>query len=631
MVSENACSGDHPLAATPRLVLQALLVAFLKRSRRRKGNEVYESWTLVESYRTPRGPRQRTLATLGKAPGLDQQERVGWDEVVRHLNGNRAVQGDLLQPEPEAPDWATIDLSRVRVERMRRFGDVYLALTLWKRLQLDEFFAQTLPQGKELVPWNQMAAIHAAARLVEPSSDLAIAESFYPKTALEDLLGLSSTLIYDNRLYRALDALLECREDLFAHLKRVYGELFSAQFDLLLYDVTSTYFEGRCEANPKARRGYSRDSRPDCKQVTIGLVVTPEGLPLAYEVFDGNCPDVASLGDIFELMEKKYGRARRIWVLDRGIVSEENLEALRDKGADYIVGTPRTRLRHFEKELLEKAKWSEVEAGVEVRLVDLPKAEGEPETKEAYVLCRSRDRVEKDRAIVDKAAARLEDELLNLEKQIESGRLRELWVAERRVGRMFQKYSRAASLFEVRISQVEEEGKKRLRFEGHRLAEREEWVSLQNGCYLLRTNLVGKNAGELWRAYIGLTEAENAFRQWKSPLELRPVYHQRGERVEGHILVCFLALVLRRCLGLWMESRGLGNSPGKMLEEMRTIQSMDVVLLTRGGQEVRLRVVGTPEERVRELVWALGLRLPNRPKKIANVVATFASGERCAQ
>jgi transposase len=605
-------------------------MAFLKRSRRRKGDEVYESWAIVESLRTPRGPRQRTLATLGKAPGLDQQERVGWDEVVRQINGDRALQPDFLQSEADTPDWATVDLSRVRVERLRRFGDVYLALTLWERLQLGQFFAEALPRGREEVPWSIMAAIHACARLIEPSSDLAIAESWYPKTALEDLLSVPQTLIYDNRLYRALDALVECREDLFTHLKKVYGELFSADFDLLLYDVTSTYFEGRSERNPKARRGYSRDSRSDCRQVTIGLVVTPDGLPLAYEVFDGNCPDVASLGDIFELMERRYGKARRIWVLDRGIVSEENLAALRAKGADYIVGTPRARLRQYEKELLDRSNWSQVESGVEVKLVEIPPAESEPRTKEAYVLCRSTDRVEKDRAIVEKAASRLEAELLNLEKQIDSGRLRDRSTAERRVGRLLHKYSRAASLFEVRIKEVETEAGTRLSFDGHRLGEREEWVSLQNGCYLLRTNLPDKDAGELWRAYIGLTEAENAFRQLKSPLEMRPVFHHREERVEGHILICFLALAMRRCLGLWMEQKGLGNSPGKLLEEMKTVQSMDVVLTTTGDHEIRLRVVGTPEERVRELIYAIGLKLPNRPKKIANVVATLPSQKNCA-
>jgi transposase len=609
-------------------------VAFLKRSRRRKNGELYESWAIVESIRTPRGPRQRTIATLGKGPGLDQEQRLTWDQVCRQLSGKPSAQPDLFdQPDDDSPELAVVDLKRVRVERVRRFGDVYLALHLWSRLRLDKFFDTRLPKGEETVAWSLMARIHAVARLVEPSSDLAIADSFYPATALDDLVGVPETLIYDNRLYRALGPLLECREDLFAHLKTIYGQLFSSQFDLLLYDVTSTYFEGRCERNTKARRGHSRDSRPDCKQVTIGLVVTPDGLPLAYEVFPGNCPDVGTLGDIFELMEKKYGKARRVWVLDRGIVSEENLAALRAQGADYIVGTPRTKLRHYESELTETKDWSEVEPGVEVKLVEVPASaeDKDPGGKEVFVLCRSRDRIAKDQAIVERAASALEKELLNMERQIEAGKLKDRGKAERRIGRLLQKYSRAARLFDVKVEEQQVEGKSRLVFHADRLAERDQWVSLQNGCYLLRSNLVGKDAGELWRSYIGLVEAEDAFRQWKSPLALRPVYHQRGERVEGHILVCFLALVMRRCLGLWMEESGLGNSPGKLLEQLRSVTSMDVVLGAPSGEQIRLRVVSTPEERVRVLLHHFGLRLPNRPKRIADVVATFASGESCAQ
>src|SRR5690606_15436786 len=351
-------------------------MAFLRRKTRRKNGQSYESWSIVESVRTGRGPRQRTIATVGKAPSLDEEERVGWEQIAEELSGRRSSPGhqrDLFSPPPaDPPEWATVDLSRVRVERLRRFGDVYLALALWKRLRLDEFFAENMEPGREEIPWATMAAVHAVARLCEPSSDLAIAESFFGKTALDDLLAVPSEKVYDNRLYRALDAMLPLREQLFTHLRKVYGELFDARFDVLLYDITSTYFEGQAKHNDKARRGYSRDSRPDCEQVTIGLVVTPEQLPLAYEVFDGNRNDATTLSDMFDLMETRYGKSRRTWVLDRGFVSEDNLAELRRRGALYIVGTPRSALRKCERELLDKDNWSQVAPGVEARLVTLP-------------------------------------------------------------------------------------------------------------------------------------------------------------------------------------------------------------------------------------------------------------------
>lgn len=607
-------------------------MAYLRRRRRRKGRETYEYWALVESVRTVRGPRQRTVATLGKAPGLDEGERIGWDEVAAQLSGRtRSTQGDLLDgPEPEAPDWATVDVRRVRVERLRRFGDVFLALTLWRRLRLHEALGRALPVGREALPWPILACLHAVARFCEPTSDLALAESFLPKTALDDLLGLDEADIYDNRLYRALDALLPVREALFEHLRAVYGELFGAPFDILLYDVTSTYFEGGADKNALAARGYSRDGRPDCKQVCIGLVVTPDGLPLAYEVFGGNRTDVTTLDEIVALMERRYGRARRVWVVDRGLVSEENLAMLRRRGARYICGTPRSMLRHYERALLDK-DWEEVAPEVEAKLVEAPPGKdtdeadsspcNDPGARETFLLCRSRGRMAKDRAIVEKAAARLEDGLRKLQARLEAGRLRDAGAAERRVGRLLGKHTRAARLFHVEIGQTDAG---RLTMTIARSSEAEAWAALSSGCYLLRTNLTGQSAAELWRAYTDLTEAESAFRDLKGPLELRPVYHQRTDRVEAHILVCFLALAMRRTLRLWMRSCGLGTAVEPVLNELKEIHSLDVVLTGARQTEIRLRVVSTPEPHVRPLLHRLGLRLPNRPKRIQNVVPTLA-------
>jgi hypothetical protein len=602
-------------------------VAYLRRKRRRKGRETYEYWALVESVRTARGPRQRTVAMLGKAPGLDADERLGWDEVAAQLSGRgRARQGDLIEaPEPDAPDWATVDVRRVRVERLRRFGDVFVALTLWRRLRLDEALDRALPVGREAVPWAILVCLHAVARVCEPTSDLALAESFFAKTALDDLLGLDEADVYDNRLYRALDAVLPVREALFEHLRGVYGELFGATFDILLYDVTSTYFEGQADKNALAARGYSRDSRPDCKQVCIGLVVTPDGLPLAYEVFAGNRTDVTTLDEIVALMERRYGRARRVWVVDRGLVSEDNLAMLRRRGARYICGTPRSMLRHYERALLGK-DWEQVAPEVEAKLVEAPPgkdADGldDPGVAETFLLCRSRGRTAKDRAIVEKAAARLEEGLNRLKASIETGRLRDAPAAERRVGRLLGTHTRAARLFHVEISQT---NAGRLTMKMARSSEAEAWAALSSGCYLLRTNLGGQSAAELWRAYIDLTEAESAFRELKGPLDLRPVYHQRTDRVQAHILVCFLALAMRRTLRLWMRSCGLGTAVQRVLDELKEIRSLDVVLTGPRDTPIRLRVVSTPEPHVRPLLHRLALRLPNRPKRIQNVVPTFA-------
>jgi len=301
---------------------------FLRRHDRKKGEETYAYWTLVESVRTPSGPRQRTVATLGKLPGLDEQTRVGWEHIRDVLDG-RLPQQDLFTSDADPPRWARVDTSRARVERLRRFGEVYLGLALWRRLKLDAFFEESIDAGREEIAWGTMACILVLARFCAPSSELQIADFWYGKTALDDVLGVPPAKVNEDRLYRALDALLPHKDALFAHFQKVYGELFGTTFDVLLYDVTSTYFEGQANGNPQAQLGYSRDKRPGCVQVCIALVVTPEGLPLAYEVFDGNRTDVTTVEEIVGMMRTKYGHERRTWVMDRGMVSEDNLEMLR--------------------------------------------------------------------------------------------------------------------------------------------------------------------------------------------------------------------------------------------------------------------------------------------------------------
>jgi len=595
---------------------------YLRRNRKLHAGERYEYWTLVESIRTSRGPRQRVVATIGKLPGLDEEVRVGWEHIEDVLEG-RVHQRDLLQKQPDPPQWATIDLSRVRVERLRSFGDVFLGLALWRRLKLDQFFDQAMEQCRAEIPWSAVACILALARFCKPSSELQIADFWYGKTALDDLLGVLPDKVNDNRLYRGLDELLPHKDDLFRHFQQVYGELFGANFDLLLYDVTSTYFEGRMLGNPQARRGYSRDGRPDCLQLCIALVVTPEGLPLAYEVFDGNRADVTTVEEIVDYMRSKYGHERRTWVMDRGMVSEENLEMLRGCGASYLVGTPKSMLKRFERELLDE-NWTYVEPGLKVKLCTTPDG-----TSETYVLCCSPQRSEKERAMRGRQIDKLEQALKTLDARLGAKRspLRDRTKVERKIGALLQRYRRAARLYDICVEQTDDPlhaGKKRLALRVIRHDKRREWAELADGAYLLRTNLQGYGAEELWRIYIGLTQIEDSFRISKHDIDLRPIYHQKPDRAQAHILVCFLALVMWRTLQQWMSGCGLGEAPRKLLEEMAQVRSLDLILPTGAGSDLRLRLVSQPENHLAILLQHLKLFLPNKPKSIENVVEKIA-------
>jgi transposase len=384
------------------------------------------------------------------------------------------------------------------------------------------------------------------------------------------------------------------------------------EFNFLLYDCTSTYFEGLAERNEKAARGYSRDSRPDCKQVCIGLVVTPEGLPVAYEVFAGNRPDVTTLEDMVKLLEEKYGHAKRVWVLDRGFVSEDNLEWLRERGASYLVGTPKRQLKAHDAALLEKSGWQEARPGLEVKLVQTP------EGKERFILCRSDDRAFKERAMLERQVARLRTELEKIHAGLQRRPEADLEKAGRRIGRWMGKYPAAAA---VVTATLEKDAA------GHacglQLTERSEkleWARLAHGAYMLRTNYPDDEPAALWKWYIQLTQAEAAFRTGKSDLSLRPVFHQKTERVEAHILISFLSLALWRVLEQWTKAKGLGTCARQLLLELDELHSMDVVLPTRDVGEVRLRVVSRPEKPLAELLAHLGLELPNTPKILENVV-----------
>jgi len=489
----------------------------------------------------------------------------------------------------------------VRVENQLDFGGPWLALELIRKLKLDELLESVMPPGKEDIPWSRMAIVLAISRLCNPSSELRIAEHYYGKTALPELLGIPSDKVYDERLYRALDKLLPHKEALEKHLKNRLGSLFDLQYDLLLYDVTSTYFEGQCEANPMAQRGYSRDNRSDCKQVCIALVVSKCGMPLGYEVFEGNRNDVKTWQEIVTKMEARYGKADRIWCGDRGMMSKENIEFMESGNRHYIIGASKGTLKKFERELLE-SDWQAIRDGLEVKLCQ--SLDGGQET---YILCRSQDRRDKEKAMHERFEKRIDEAL----EKVQASCRKRKWkkeVIDRRIGKIMAHNSRAAGLFEVDVKQVGG----RVVVSWTKNKKWRDWATLNEGCYLLRTNVTDWSAEDLWQAYIQLTEAEAAFRIQKSDLRIRPVWHQKQGRVLAHILVCFLAFVLWKTLHQMAKAGGLGDEPRRIFEELGKISLVDVVLPTRNGPEIRRRCVRRPTDHQTILLERLGLVLPRQ-------------------
>lgn len=571
---------------------------FIRPCHRSKNGKRHAYWALVESYRTARGPRQRTVAYLGM---LKESERLG---VKQAANGVPSTFQQLHlfdaknQPEPE---WVEVDTANVRIENQLDFGGPWLALQLIRILGLDKLLEMFMPTGQEAVPWSKTALVLVICRLCNPSSELHIAEHYYQSTALAELLGIPAEKVYDERLYRALDKLLPHKEALEKHLKERLGALFELKYDLLLYDVTSTYFEGQCQGNPMAQRGYSRDKRPDCKQICIGLVVSKGGMPMGYEVFEGNRNDVKTWQKIVTTMEARYGKADRIWCGDRGMMSKENLQFMQMGGRKYIIGASKSSLKRFERELL-RSDWRQIRNGLEVKMCPSPDGGGE-----VYILCRSQDRREKEQAMHQRFEQRIDTALEKLQSRCRKRRHKKETI-NRRVGSIMAKNSRAAGLFEVEVKDSET---------GATICWSKNeswraWSQLNEGCYLLRTNVTDWSAEDLWQAYIQLTEAEAAFRIHKSDLEIRPVWHQKEDRVLAHILVCFLAYVLWKALHQMTQAVGLGDEPRRIFAELGKISLVDVVLPTRKGVNIRRRCVRRPTEHQAILLSRLGLEMPRQ-------------------
>src|ERR1700694_4992903 len=590
---------------------------FLRAHQRSKDGKDHTYWSLVETVRTVGGPRQMTMCYLGELNGSAQAR---WLKSVEVFNEQgEAQQLKLFPSHVEVPDddpqVARVIVNRVRLERTRQFGACFLGWELWKRLELDRFFELVLDEEAAEVRWSRVAAVLAINRLCATGSEVAIEERWYPSTALDDLLEIEEGKINDTRLYRCLDRMLPHKSKLEQHLKQRYGELFGAEFDVLLYDLTSTYVEGAAEKNPMMGRGYSRDHRPDCEQMVIALIVNREGFPFSYETFEGNRADVSTMESILRMVERKYGKARRIWAMDRGIVSEENLQAIRRRSGQYLVGTPRSQMKRFEAELL-KDDWTQVRPDVEVKQVAIPQGE------ETYILCRTAGRKEKEKAIRQRFSARMEDALKRLAKTIQTGRLKDRHKMERRLGRIQASHPQVNDLYDVAVQDTPAG----VRLHWTIREDRKAWRGLREGAYMLRTNLQAGTAEELWSRYMQLTEAEASFRALKSELSIRPLFHQLESRVKAHVMVAFLGYALwvtlkhllkRRAAIVPQPSRsGVNNaqplSPMKVLALLSTLQSADIILPTTDGREIHLRRITEPTTEQKSLLQQLRLSLPER-------------------
>jgi transposase len=577
----------------------------LRHATRRKDGKTHVYWQLVRSVRRGRKVVQETVAQLGE---LDAEGRARAEALARSITGRacESLQGQLFdRTEPRGS--VAVKLDAVRLERSRSFGAVWLGWLLWRALKLDELCGALLASKREMVSWAEVVAILVIGRLCEPSSELHVAERWYRTTALEDLLGVATESLYDERLYRALDRLLPYKEAIEQHLVKRLGELFDLDYDLLIYDITSTYFEG--VADPTiAKRGYSRDHRPDCVQVNIALVVSREGMPLGYEIFAGNITDVTTVKQIVEGMESRFGKVNRVWVMDRGMVSAKNIAWLNTTGRRYVIGTARAELSRWAKEMADKTAWHKIREDVEVKI-----CRG-PDGSETFLLCRSASRMEKEKAMHERFSKRIEEGLQSLARRIEKSQTQlERGELERQIGRLLERNSRAGARYSILVAE-DTSVPAGLKLKWSARSQWDDWAALSEGTYILRSNIQDWTDEELWKTYIQLTEAEAAFRIQKSDLCIRPIWHHKQGRIKAHILICFLAYALWKTLQKWQSRAGLGDSPRTILTEFSRIHCADIVLpLADGsGRELRLRCIVRPEREQALLLQRLGLTLPQR-------------------
>jgi transposase len=575
----------------------------LKVHRRHKDGKEHRYFSIVESRRVARQRVvHRTVVYLGE---INDSQQAAWRKTLEVFDEREREFATLsLFPDDRemAPDVDAlqIKLGAMQLERPRAFGGCWLGCELWRQLQLDDFWQAKLPAGREAVPWEKVLRLLVVNRLLDPGSEFRVHRQWFDQTAMGELLGSDFAVAEKDRLYRCLDRLLEHKQELFQHLRQRWQDLFAAPFDVLFYDLTSTYFEGEAEQIPRAKRGYSRDHRPDCLQIIIALVITPEGFPLAYEVLDGHTSDRTTLRGFLERIENSYGRARRVWVMDRGIPTEALLAEMRDPSRQmfYLVGPPKGRVNQHEKKWLD-LPWRQVRAAVQVKLYE---HEGE-----LYVLAKSEGRQTKENAIRRKRLARLLRKLRAMRRSLpkRDQLLLRLGAAKKEAGRAF-------GFVKIRVPQAQEQVTRET-FTFATDKERLRKAEQRDGHYLLRSNLTAEDPGVLWERYVQLTQIEAAFKTMKSELGLRPIYHQLGHRVEAHILVAFLAYCLLVTLKNRLRALAPGLTPRAVLETLAPMQMLDVTFPTTDGRLLVMPRYTQPTPEQKLLLHQLQLSLPAQP------------------
>jgi transposase len=578
---------------------------FLRCHRRKKDGKEHRYYSVEESRRLQSGKVvQRRVLYLGE---INDSQQAAWRKTLEVFDEQqqRATTLSLFAEDRPAPvdalDTVQVKLSEMQLRRARPYGNCWLGCELWQQLELDRFWERKLPRGREDVGWPLVLELLVVNRLIDPGSEFRVHRQWFDQSAMDVLLGVDYAVAEKDRLYRCLDRILEHREELFQHLQQRWKSLFDAQFDVLLYDLTSTYVEGEAELNPKAKRGYSRDGRPDCKQVVVALVITPEGFPLAYEVMDGNTSDKTTLRGFLKKIETLYGQARRVWLMDRGIPTEAILAEMRSSEREmfYLVGTPRGRVAKYEKRWLD-LPWHKVRDSVEVKLFS--------QDGELYVLAKSEGRQAKEIAIRRKKLARLLRKLRAMRRSCpkRDQLLMRVGAAKTEAGRAFgyvkinlpqagQAVTRESFTFQIDKDKLKE-------------------AQLRDGHYLLRTNLVAEDPAVLWDRYMQLVQIEAAFKCLKSELGIRPIHHQLEHRVDAHILVAFLAYCLTATLKHRLQAHAPGLTPRAVLEKLAAIQTLDVWLPTTDGRHLVMPRYTEPDTDLALLLHKLKLVLPQQPR-----------------
>ncbi len=573
---------------------------FLRCTTRKKDGKEHRYWNVVENRRIPGGRVvQRQVLYLGE---INDSQREAWRKTIEVFQDGAATAQMALFPEDRAVEIndeqvVKIRLKEVELRRPRQWGACWLACKLYEQLGLDKFFGEKLPPNRKGTRWDLIVQALCSYRLMEPGSEWKLHRYWYEKSAMADLLGAGFELVEIHKLYQCLDRLMVHKRALFDHLAQRWKDLFNTKFDVLLYDLTSTYFESDppFPEGDKRKHGYSRDKRFDCVQVIIALIVTPEGFPLAYEVLAGNTADNTTLPGFLKKIEAQYGKAERIWVMDRGIPTEAVLQQMResDPPISYLVGTPKGRLTRYEKSLTDQP-WHKVREGVEVKLLT--------QDDEVYVLTQSRDRVHKERSMRRRQLKRLWERLHEL-----SGMALTRDQLLLKLGAAQQQSPSAWRLVQIAIPEGEESFQFSLRKEKLRKIRRRE------GRYLLRTNLVGRDPAEMWEFYTQLVQVEEAFKTLKGDLAIRPIHHQKEKRIEAHIFVAFLAYALHVTLRRRLRDLAPGLTPRAVLDKFGLVQMIDVHLPTTDGRKVIMSRYTQPEPELQMLLKQLRLSLPHQP------------------